>query len=132
MMRASSWPPLVRWKKPSGKVWRWRNRRTRRSRTTPSSIATLLIAAPYAAAFLITNAISSTRTTLRSAVSGAPAVSRGPAIFPSTASTLETPVAGSACWPNNARRNGISSTNVAPSMSDATSVAAMLTAKRNL
>ncbi len=41
MMRATSWPPRVRWKYPSGSVWRWRKSRSRRSRTTPSWIATL-------------------------------------------------------------------------------------------
>ena len=38
--RATVWPALVRWKKPSGRVCRCRNRRTRRSRTTPSWITT--------------------------------------------------------------------------------------------
>src|SRR5207247_1301691 len=45
MTRARSWPPRVRWKKPSGSTWRCSNSWTRRSRTTPSWIAMLQTAA---------------------------------------------------------------------------------------
>src|SRR5213594_1195159 len=79
MTRARSWPPRVRWKKPSGSTWRCSNSWTRRSRTTPSWIATLQTAAAYERAFLSTSVPSSTATTLRSAPSGDPAASSGPA-----------------------------------------------------
>ena len=80
----------------------------------------------------MTSATRSTRTTLRSATSGAPTVSSGPVIWPSTFSTVEEPVAGNACSLNKARRNGSTKTNVAPSRMDDTIVATMLAPKRSL
>ena len=63
-------------------------------------------------------------TTLRSAVSAAPACRNGPAMRSSTASTCEPPWAGRAASPNSDRRNGMSSTKVKPSSTDDTTVAA--------
>ena len=71
-------------------------------------------------------------TTLRSAISGVPARKNGPAILSSTASTWEPPWLGSAESPNSVRKNGISSTNVKPSSTDETTVAAIVPANSSL
>ena len=92
----------------------------------------LQTAAAYERAFLSTSVPSSTATTLRSAPSGDPAASSGPATAASTRSTLDPPPTGMACCPNSVRRKGMSSTNVAPSITDATSVATLLATKRNV
>src|SRR5207302_753041 len=108
------------------------NRCTRRSRTTCSWMATLVRAALYASAFLTTSVASSTSTTLRSAVSGAPAASSGPTTVASSRSTADPPVVGSACCPNKVRRNGMSSTNVTPSSTEAKTVVARLTMNKGV
>src|SRR6266513_2035222 len=130
--RARSWPPRVRWKNTRGSACRCPKRRTRRSRTTFSWMATLVSAALYARAFLTTSVASRTSTTLRNAASGAPPCSSGPTAVASIRSTTEPPVAGSACCPNRVRRNGMSSTKVAPSSTEATTVAARLTMNREV
>src|SRR2546429_1801630 len=129
---ARSCPPRVRWKNASGSACRCSNRCTRRSRTTCSWMATLVRAALYASAFLTTNVASSTSTTLRSAVSGAPAASSGPTTVASSRSTADPPVVGSACCPNKVRRNGMSSTNVTPSSTEAKTVVARLTMNKGV
>src|ERR1051326_8580859 len=125
--RASSCPPRVRWKNASGSACRCLNRLTRRSRTTFSWMATLVRAALYASTFLTTSVASSTSTTLRNAVFGAPACSRGPTTAASSRSTADPPAVGSAACPNRVRRNGMSSTKVTPSSTEAKTVAARLT-----
>src|SRR5256884_1546893 len=129
---ARSCPPRVRWKKASGSTCRCSNRCTRRSRTTCSWMATLARAALYTSAFLTTNVASRTRTTLRSAASGALAASRGPTTVASSRSTADPPVVGSASCPNKVRRNGMSSTNVTPSSTEAKTVVARLTTNKGV
>ena len=124
--RARSCPPRVRWKNPSESACRCSNRRTRRSRTTFSWMATLVSAATYASTFLSTSVPSSTSTTLRSAAWGAPAPSTGPTTAASSRSTAEPPDAGRASCPNSVRRKGMSSTNVTPSSTEATTVVTRL------
>src|SRR5256714_6723543 len=130
--RARSWPARVRWKNTRGSTCRCPNRRTRRSRTTFSWMATLVSAALYARAFLTTSVASRTSTTLRNAASGAPPCSSGPTRAARRRSTGEPPVTGSASCPNRVRRNGMSSTKVTPSSTEATTVVARLTMKRGV
>ena len=76
--------------------------------------------------FLRRSATSRTMTTLRSATWGAPAWRNGPAILLRIASTCEPPWDGRAALPNRVRRNGMRSTNVKPSSTDASTVATIV------
>src|SRR5256884_6860850 len=129
---ARSCPPRVRWKNASGSACRCSNRCTRRSRTTCSWMATLARAALYTSAFLTTNVASRTRTTWRSGAPGALAAGGGPPPVAGGGSTADPPVVGSASCPNKVRRNGMSSTNVTPSSTEAKTVVARLTTNKGV
>ena len=94
-------------------------------------MATLETDARYASTFLITIAATSTRTTLRRAAPGDPAANKGPTTTASSRSTADPPATFSGSCPNRVRRNGINSTNVAPSITEATNVATRLATKRS-
>ncbi len=125
----TSWPPRVRWKKPSGITRRWSKSCTRSSRTRPSWIPTRICEVAYPIRFLRRSPPTRITTIRPTAWSGVVPARIGSIARSSSSSSRVDPVPSGPAVPKRCLSSGTSTTTITPSRADARKV--VRTPRRN-